>query len=438
MKLFIDVTRISTRVVGSAPTGIDRVEFAYATEIMENYRDLNPVSVITTPLFSGALRGSVTRDILKRVSVAWKLDLPPSQDKIYQSLKDYLESPIDVHRQRSHRVRGAAPLPRAVRQGFFPVRSLARASARLRRRVNVRAHRPSCYLNSSQTQLEKIERFGWTESAAIPCVFFIHDVIPIDYPEFVSPHSCERHEGRMETVGRLASAVIVNSEYTAQSVEAYLVSHGFPVPQIKVIPLGVTEWFTRKRRLEPPQPATPYFVAVSTIEPRKNFLFLFSVWRKLTEIFGVNTPRLVIVGNRGWENENVLDVLDRSRSLAPFLVEATDLSDSGLASLLRGATALLSPSTVEGYGLPVAEALSLGVPVIASDIAAHREVGRKHATYLDVIDGQGWTGVLRDFVTPDTNRREIALNLTRNYRATTLRDHVSDAVAFTQGAIGAA
>ena len=46
-----------------------------------------------------------------------------------------------------------------------------------------------------------------------------------------------------------------------------------------------------------------------------------------------------------------------------------------MASLVRGATAVVAPSSVEGFGLPVAEALSLGVPVIASDIAAHREVG---------------------------------------------------------------
>ncbi|WP_371818815.1 hypothetical protein [Rhodomicrobium sp. Az07] len=79
--------------------------------------------------------------------------------------------------------------------------------------------------------------------------------------------------------------------------------------------------------------------------------FLFAVWRKLVERLGPRAPRLVIVGHRGWENENVIDVLDRSSGLAPFLVEATDLSDAGLASLLSGAAALVSPSSVEGFGL---------------------------------------------------------------------------------------
>ena len=153
-----------------------------------------------------------------------------------------------------------------------------------------------------------------------------------------------------------------------------------------------------KSKLHPPQATAPYFVNVSTIEPRKNMLFLFAVWRRLIETLGPTTPRLVLVGHRGWENENVIDVLDRSRGLAPFLVEASGLSDAGLASLVRGATAVVAPSSVEGFGLPVAEALSLGVPVIASDIPAHREVGGHRATFIDPIDGLTWVRTIRDFV----------------------------------------
>ena len=63
MKLFLDVTRIATRIIGSAPTGIDRVEYAYATEILRNHTDVDPVSVLTTPLFSGALRSAVIERI---------------------------------------------------------------------------------------------------------------------------------------------------------------------------------------------------------------------------------------------------------------------------------------------------------------------------------------------------------------------------------------
>ena len=349
-------------MIGSAPTGIDRVEHAYATEIISKPSGIESVGVITTPLFTGALRKPLIQEVLGRVALAWKTGNSPREDALYLKLKEYLETPVQLARTQSFRVADLPLLQRTRDQAIFPVRSLARASTRLKRWVRRGVGQANFYLNSSHTQLEKVERFEWTKAASIKCVFFIHDLIPIDFPEYVSPRSPARHEGRLNTVSRLASGIIVNSDYTARSVAAYLDARKTGAPPIEVIPLGVTEWFLDKSKLHPPQATAPYFVNVSTIEPRKNMLFLFAVWRRLIETLGPTTPRLVLVGHRGWENENVIDVLDRSRGLAPFLVEASGLSDAGLASLVRGATAVVAPSSVEGFGLPVAEALS-GVPV---------------------------------------------------------------------------
>jgi glycosyltransferase involved in cell wall biosynthesis len=428
MKLFLDVTRIATRIIGSAPTGIDRVEYAYATEILRNHTDVDPVSVLTTPLFSGALRGAVIEEILARVANAWRLHQKPDQDRVYQDLKRHLETPVDEQRSNSFRVRGERPVERAVKQGYYPVRSLVRASTRLKRRIDRSNNQNRCYLNSSHTQLEHIERFLWTSSAAIKSVFFIHDLIPIDYPEFVSPPSCARHEGRLHTVSQLASAIIVNSDYTRRSVEKYLSAKNLPLPPVAVNPLGVSEWFSQANDLDTPKSAVPYFVAVSTLEPRKNFIFLFAVWRRLVELLGSKAPRLVVVGRRGWENENVIDILERSRSLGPFLVEATDLTDAGLASLLTGAQALIAPSTVEGFGLPIAEALALGVPVIASDIEAHHEVAGKCGTFINAIDGIGWLRAIERFL--DSSQDMARRIIRETYKPRTHAEHVRDSLSF--------
>lgn len=432
MKLFLDVTRVATRMIGSAPTGIDRVEYAYATEILCKPSGVDAVGVITTPLFTGALRKPLIQEVLGRVALAWKTANSPLDDLLYLKLKNYLETPADFTRTQSFRIAGSPLFQRTRDQAIFPVRSLARASTRLKRWLARSARQQLIYLNTSHTQLEKAERFAWAEAAPVKCVFFIHDLIPIDFPEFVSPRSPARHEGRLSTVARLASGIIVNSDYTARSVAAYLEAKGIETPPLEVAPLGVTEWFLDKSKLHPPQPATPYFVNVSTIEPRKNMLFLFAVWRRLSEILGPATPRLVLIGHRGWENENVIDVLERSRGLAPFLVEASGLSDAGLASLVRGATAIVQPSSVEGFGLPLAEALSLGVPVIASDIAAHREVGGRLATFLDPIDGLNWVKTLKQFAEAGSPQRMKAAELAQTYRPMTLADHVARATAFVQ------
>ena len=108
------------------------------------------------------------------------------------------------------------------------------------------------------------------------------------------------------------------------------------------------------------------------------------------------------------------------------------MSDAGLASLVRGATAVVAPSSVEGFGLPVAEALSLGVPVIASDIPAHREVGSHRATFIDPIDGLTWVRTVRDFVEAGSQQRAKAAEIARGYSPMTLTEHVVRATDFVQ------
>jgi len=67
------------------------------------------------------------------------------------------------------------------------------------------------------------------------------------------------------------------------------------------------------------------------------------------------------------------------------------------------------PSFAEGFGLPVAEALAAGTPVVASDIEAFREVGGQAIDYVDPLDGRGWLQAVRDYSTPDSPRRRAAL-----------------------------
>jgi glycosyltransferase involved in cell wall biosynthesis len=86
------------------------------------------------------------------------------------------------------------------------------------------------------------------------------------------------------------------------------------------------------------------------------------------------------------------------------------VSDRQLDELLAGARAVLIPSFAEGYGMPVAEALAAGVPVIASDIEALREVGGEVPEYLDPIDGLGWLDAVLDYARPDSARRAAQLD----------------------------
>ena len=86
---------------------------------------------------------------------------------------------------------------------------------------------------------------------------------------------------------------------------------------------------------------------------------------------------------------------------------------------------MVAPSFVEGYGLPVAEALALGVPVLASDIPAHREVGGEYAEYIHPLDGRGWAEALDDYAAPNSKRRQAQLQKLKHYSAPTWTTHMA-------------
>jgi glycosyltransferase involved in cell wall biosynthesis len=90
-------------------------------------------------------------------------------------------------------------------------------------------------------------------------------------------------------------------------------------------------------------------------------------------------------------------MLERCPGLEGAVEERNGLSDAEMRHLLQGASALLLPSFAEGYGMPVPEALALGVPVICSDLPALREAGGNVPDYLDPLDGIRWLDAIEDF-----------------------------------------
>ena len=130
-----------------------------------------------------------------------------------------------------------------------------------------------------------------------------------------------------------------------------------------------------------------------------------------------------MVGRRGWENENVLDMLERCAAIDGLVRESGALPDREVASLLRGARALLFPSFAEGFGLPLAEALALGVPAIASDLRALREVGGGVPDYIDPLDGASWRTAVLDYARPDSHARKAQIGRMGSWKRPSWSDH---------------
>lgn len=282
-------------------------------------------------------------------------------------------------------------------------------SARIRRLVGMHFvlgwHTPpkgGVLLNITHSGLDHTKYAIFVRRYGLRPVYFLHDLIPITYPEYARPGEALRHRRRLQTMLQTGCGLIVNSAQTGQELETFAHSLGFAVPPWAVAHLAVPSF---------PPPASerplsqPYFVVLGTIEPRKNHLLLLHLWRQLVVEYDREIPKLVVIGRRGWECEQVVDMLERCEVLKGVVIEIPDCDDTSLATWLHHAQALLFPSFAEGYGIPLVEALSCGTPVIASNLPVFHELAGDIPDYLDPLDGLGWRQAILEYSRTANPRR---------------------------------
>jgi glycosyltransferase involved in cell wall biosynthesis len=381
----LDLSRLITSAGRPAPTGIDRVELAYAREMLARPPEAASFGAMTDWLRFGPLERAQVAEFIQALTAAWGEGGEPGRARsIAASLCRHIW------------LRGEAALHARLR----------RATGRV------------IYLNVSHHHLHRPGSIARMKQHGAYFAALLHDVLPIEFPEYVRPNQDDVHRRRVATLGALADVLMASSEVTARSLRAKL---GARQPKMIVTPLG----FDLTAPSPGPAPAIPepYFVCVGTIEPRKNHLLLLTVWRRLAAELGAELPHLVLVGRRGWENEMVVDLLERCPALAGKVHEFDTLADAPMRSLIAGSRALLMPSWGEGYGLPIIEALALGAPVLCSDLPVFREVGGDVPEYLDPIDGAAWCRAIRDFAPADSPRRAAQLARLAGWRVPEWRDH---------------
>jgi glycosyltransferase involved in cell wall biosynthesis len=372
--VLFDVTRMFMRAANSTPTGIDRVNHAYGRWLAsEPDVEVIPVCAwggVVTPLSTSAFRAILGRDQRRETApslafsrlIKWlegarvaATKSPPERGRILSAVTRY--APAATRTILNWRPRGT------------PARAL--------------------YLNVAHFGLEQPGLLRRLEARGVRSAVMLHDLIPIVHPEYCGPSASRWHRRRVDAVLDHGSLIITNSGSTADEVRAFAGDRR--APPLCVAPLGLEGAFLKA--LPEPMPVGRYFVCVGTIEPRKNLAFLLTLWRRLAERLGEGTPSLVLAGRRGWENESVVDHLERSTAVLRFVHEAPGLADDELARLIGSANALLAPSFSEGFNLPVAEAMAMGTPVIASDIAVHRELAGG-ARLIDPVDGLSWLAAI--------------------------------------------
>ncbi|MBX7057808.1 MAG: glycosyltransferase family 4 protein [Leptospirales bacterium] len=239
---------------------------------------------------------------------------------------------------------------------------------------------------------------------ALPVVLTFYDLVLEFFPETMRRLARLQQRAVIRMSIKRADRIYSISEQTNRDMQRI---YGFPAGRAAAALLGY----------EPPPNLSPlvrreirrelarrlgfaldrnFILAVSTIEPRKNYEVLLKGWQSYRQRLKKKALPLVIVGRRGWERPEFYAELDGAIARTGQLHVLQGLSDRLVEELYRSAAMFCIPSRYEGFGLSLLEALCFGLPALASDLPCFHEIAGKKARYHSPDDVQSWTASLTE------------------------------------------
>jgi glycosyltransferase involved in cell wall biosynthesis len=242
----------------------------------------------------------------------------------------------------------------------------------------------------------------------------IHDLIPLVCPDHRSP-SC------IVSMKRILGSIKPDTHIfcVSGSTRNDLLNH-MPFldrERISVVHLAAGAHFypcldframaaVKKKYAIPPD--GDYLLALSTLQPRKNFDRVIKSFVRLLREERIKDLRLVLVGAEGWEFQEIYKEIENAGGLGDRIILTGFVPDEDLAPLYSGAMAFVYPSLYEGFGLPPLEAMQCGTPVITSNNSSIPEVVGNAALTINPRDGDALCQAMLDIYRSAELRRELS------------------------------
>ncbi len=262
----------------------------------------------------------------------------------------------------------------------------------------------SWYLNVWQS-------ISYAKEKGVTVIGVTYDLIPISHPQFCDETLGSVFDKWYGLSMHYFDGYLSISKSVMENLKGYLVGQGADIDSYSF------DYFTLGSDFDQatPEKIMPrtklrsiykdrgsIYLTVSTIEPRKNHRVVFQAMKKLWKD-GVDIS-WVIVGREGWRVEELLKEMKNHKEYGKRFWIFNDLDDEGLRYCYRHSKALIFPSIIEGYGLPIIESLYYGLPVLASDTPIHREVGKDNIDYFNIDNSEPLERIL---TTIENDTREL-------------------------------
>lgn len=220
----------------------------------------------------------------------------------------------------------------------------------------------------------------------VPTIPTIHDIGYLKYRDQFTKKDLYQLINWTESSIKSAKHIVAVSQFTKNEL---INTYQIPANKISVIYNGVglppkIRPSQTKQTLNKFNIHKPYFLAVGTLKPNKNYPFLieaFSSFLKLSSSKG-QKYQLVIAGKKGWLFDEINSII-KKLNLSSEIIFTDYISETEKWILYQNAISLVIPSTYEGFGIPAIESQKVNTPVIASDIPSLREVLHDSAVYID-------------------------------------------------------
>jgi len=261
-------------------------------------------------------------------------------------------------------------------------------------------------------------------------ILFIHDLFPITHPNLVSKSSSDLFKTSIEMMIPLIDGYICNSNFTLSEVAVYLNIYRqgkYSSLPASYVHLGadIFDYGLDSQSSFPAPTQDRFYLIVGTIEPKKNHDFVLNSFERLWHE-GYQFP-LVIVGRVGWKCDKIIEKVKSSKYLDRYLFMYNDVLDEQLISFYQKSSAVIMASLIEGYGLPLVEAMQFEKPVFASDIPIFREIGGDYPFYFDLSEEISLSNLVKEFENSEymQRKRELPHISTWKECVTQLRDELS-------------